>query len=420
MRIGIVNIWHDDNRGDSAIALATYRLLEEVFPHAVIEFWSLSDHSRLPQAHRVLTSQINDIQVHPAFLPAHQGRSGTWRYGLTTVIGVVRAVIGLLWPPLNPHPVRALTELDLMVASGGHYLHSQPGLRWAIRTFRLLHPLLVAGRAGVPYALVGHSLGPFDGRFSRWLTARVLSGAVALQAREEPSAHAAVELGVPQAQITIVPDSAFATIVDGDGLDARLARHGLTPGRFWVVTVRRSPRGTEDERRASTQRFLGELARFIRTSLGSGRIDRIALVPHVVGPTAIEDDRDPTLALAASLADCDGVVTIDEDFSPGSIAALYGAAELVIGTRFHSVILSLVAGTPAYAISYFGPKAAGIMTMAGMSDSYTELEDFSADTLTAWVNAVDLSAERDAVRKVHENFERRLRSGLAELRESLG
>ena len=417
LRIGIVNIWHDDNRGDSAIAIATHDLLARTFPEAEIEFWSLADRSGLQQAHRVVSTQIDDVPIHPAPIAANQGRSTQGTYAVKTLGQTVRAIVGLRFPRLNPPSARALDGLDLVVASGGHYLYSAKGVRWALRMFRLVYPLLIAQQRGTPTALMGHSLGPFEGRFSRALARRVLTRTDAIYAREELSARTAVALGASASRVRVMPDPAFAIAVDDSGLNALLARHRLDRAKYWVVTVRKCLRGDRRHRVACSERFLGEMSQLIRAVLDGNFVERVALVPHVIGPTAIEDDRDPTADLAELLADRPEVVTIDEDFTPGTVAALYGAAELVVGTRFHSIILAMVGGSPAYAVSYFGPKAVGIMNMAEMSDACVEMEEFTAAGAIEWLEGVDLEGRRASTKALEARFKDELSRGFRDLRD---
>lgn len=416
MRIGIVNVWHDDNRGDCAIAIGTYKTLTAAFPDATIEFWSLSPAGALGSAHRVLRAETGAV-VHPAAIPAHQRKTGAGVYAVLTVIRTIRAALGLAFNSINPRTARSLSEMDLIVASGGHYLHSRPGPRWGLRLFRLVHPLLLASRHNIPTVLMGQSLGPFEGRFALALARRVVSRCSAVYVREELSAGVAQRLGANPQRLSVLPDLAFAIDVDRRGLQNTLSEFDLTPRTFWIVTVRECLRSSgRADRSACTDRFLREMAVFIRRAIEEGRAKRIALVPHVVGPTEVEDDRQPTRRLAGLLADRDEVVIVDRDFTPGALAGLYGEAELVVGTRFHSVILAMVAGTPVYSISYFGPKAVGIMKMAELENACIEIEDFTADAVASFLDSVELDGMAVSVANRADRFRSTLNDAMDDLR----
>jgi colanic acid/amylovoran biosynthesis protein len=56
------------------------------------------------------------------------------------------------------------------------------------------------------------------------------------------------------------------------------------------------------------------------------------------------------------------------------VAALYGAALMTIGTRFHSVIFSLAQGKPSLAIGYGGNKAKGILKDINQEEWHIPIE----------------------------------------------
>jgi colanic acid/amylovoran biosynthesis protein len=107
-------------------------------------------------------------------------------------------------------------------------------------------------------------------------------------------------------------------------------------------------------------------------------VDAVAVVTNVLGPSRVEDDRGPSRTLHDGLAARVGrqrVCLVDDDLAPDELAALYGAATLVVGERFHSVLLALAAGTPAYAISYFTNKAEGMMQDLQLGEFHCRLGD---------------------------------------------
>jgi colanic acid/amylovoran biosynthesis protein len=144
--------------------------------------------------------------------------------------------------------------------------------------------------------------------------------------------------------------------------------------------------------------FIREVAALIRAALRQGLTQRIALVAHCRGPTATEDDRIPTAQLARELRG-EAVCSVEDDLSARELAAFYSHGELTIGTRLHSVILSLVAGTPAFAVSYFGPKTQGVMQMLGMDQYWVNLADFTADATLPRVASLKTNAARSSLER---------------------
>ncbi|MFN3334437.1 MAG: polysaccharide pyruvyl transferase family protein, partial [Caldilinea sp.] len=90
--------------------------------------------------------------------------------------------------------------------------------------------------------------------------------------------------------------------------------------------------------------------------------------PQVTGPSQAEDDRIPSRRVAAGLRACGAsIALIDATWSPAELQTAYGQMDIFIGTRLHSNIFALTAGTPVVAIAYFY-KTFGIMQMLGLSE----------------------------------------------------
>jgi polysaccharide pyruvyl transferase WcaK-like protein len=91
--------------------------------------------------------------------------------------------------------------------------------------------------------------------------------------------------------------------------------------------------------------------------------------------------------------------TVDE------FVALAGQADVVLASRLHGVILSLVAGTPVVGIAYIR-KVSQVMADANMSEHCLELRGSSAERLTAMVhNALDNQAAlRDHITTINMKF----------------
>jgi polysaccharide pyruvyl transferase WcaK-like protein len=108
---------------------------------------------------------------------------------------------------------------------------------------------------------------------------------------------------------------------------------------------------------------------------------RLVLVAHSLGPISIENDRIACYDLLKYIHKIRPVL-VQEDWSPAELAAFYGHAFALIGVRFHSALLSLVAGTPAIAIAYEGTKAQGIMSYLKLNNFVLNITDFKSSDLT--------------------------------------
>ncbi len=410
----LASAWHDDNKGDSAIAEGVMELVAEVEPGVRFVVASMLDarHPGFATAYRHLKRARPDLQVvgSPVAKPEPERRASglvRWFFGATS------ALVALALGARGGDLARRILDGRLVIANGGHTLYAQRGPSSWIRLVRILYPYWLARRFGRPYAVFGQSLGPFDDPLGRRWVAGVLRHAERVCVREALSLDVARGLGVPEARLALVPDPAFAlTPSPTPAVRAVQERHGLRAGAYWVVTVRQAY--GRAGRAESTAAFVAEMARFIERALSAGRVERVAIVAHTLGPVPSEDDRIPARALHAAVAS-DRAVLIEDDLAPRELAALYGDAAWVVGTRFHSVILALVAGTPTLAVSYFGPKTHGIMRMLGMEALCLDLATFDADEALARIERQDVGALTANAAAAVERFRGELRAAMADL-----
>lgn len=375
-RFLLVNAWHDDNKGDAAITLGTIRLLRERWAGAVITVAPLRDGQ---QAVRHLRAAVPDAIVLAPLVPTlpDGGRAialGAWAVRIIALASAI--AVGRRGSRL----ATAVAQADVVVLVGGSNLFDI-GTGMGLSTLRLLHlllPAIGASRASRPVWVLGHTLGPFDSRLGHRLAGRVLRRAQRVVVREALSLDVAVSLGV---HATLATDLALALRPRQTPRVTRLLKRiGLWDIPFAAFTIRRSPYGTDFDNRRLRIQLTEAMARIA--------IDRPALrfvvVAQVLGPTRIEDDRVPARDLfeeARARLGADRVALVEDDLTPEELSAVYGAAEVVVGERFHSVLLALAAGTPAYAISYFTTKAGGIMADLGLGAFHAELADVDGDLL---------------------------------------
>ena len=390
LRIAIANAWHDDNKGDCGIIEGIITVLQRLYPQAKFGLVSMfAEHSpSFNNAHRHLQQRFPDLEIAPSPFFSHDtSETETIYQKLAKFLPIPLSLLYLLLPLSTQHPgLRLLKEADLIITPGGQYFSTQKNQFKSLYViFRLLYPLLIAQRHQIPYLFFSQSFEFYpaerlDNRLTRW----VFSQAVAVWAREPLSYQALLQLGVPSTKISLVPDAAFAlTPHQSDRVTNLLATHNLNPGQFWVVTLRNWQPEIES--------FLVEMTKLIEQLFARGLISQIVLVANSQGPTTVEDDRLVTRQLAQNLQG-KAIAVIEDDLTPSELAALYSEAQFLIGTRFQSVILALVGGTPVYGISYAGVKVQGLMTMLGMPQLCSSMKNFKADRVIKQIQTVDLAS----------------------------
>ncbi|MGL5828985.1 MAG: polysaccharide pyruvyl transferase family protein, partial [Angustibacter sp.] len=97
----------------------------------------------------------------------------------------------------------------------------------------------------------------------------------------------------------------------------------------------------------------------------------VVLIPQVACDYLGDDDRITQARIAELCQTPPHVIT--EQLPPHELARLYAELDVLIGTRFHSVIFALTHGVPAIAIAY-EHKTTGIMRDLGLSSWVVPIE----------------------------------------------
>ncbi|MGV9713271.1 polysaccharide pyruvyl transferase family protein [Gordonia sp. NPDC003424] len=384
----LVNAWHDDNKGDSAITSGVIRLVEHVYPGSRVTVVGLTEgESSTASAMRHVRRAHPHVRTLPIPVPTElRGRARS-----SPAVDVPIWLSRLMIPALTagrgrPHRgyARVLGDADLVVAVGGSNLYTDTSVHPLVsmaRLFTLSVPVHTAGLLSIPTVLLGHTLGPFpDTRpVTAGMARRMLRGAGATVVRDERSLDTARSLGLADAELA--PDLAYALKPVSSVRVTRIISALSHPiGRTVVIAMRHHPSLGDD----ADARVCVELLRAVRELRSRGLVDHVLVVAHTLGPTEIEDDRPVSRRLAQMLTDATIPTTyVDADLSPDELAGLYGRATAMIAVRLHAAVLALLSGTPTFAIAYFSTKSAGVMRAAGLADCVAEFADVTAHDIVA-------------------------------------
>jgi polysaccharide pyruvyl transferase WcaK-like protein len=405
----LVNHWHDDNKGDSAITGGILRLVGERWPAATVRVATMHEEgtAAYPTQVRHLTESWG-VTGEPSFAPTEIGTGPPGTLSTTlrwlTRMGRIGAEVATGRPARRSRA--RLAGVDLVIVVGGSNVYDDPDVRAPLSLARLagvLYPAWAAARLGIPVVMAGHTLGPFPRRAGLVLARRMLSGVRRAALRESTSVDVARELGLHDTAVR--PDMAFATAAISTPRVAAL----LGDGASVALVVRTHPHAGE----AADRRVAEAVAAVGRHLIADGSADQLLVMAHTLGPTSVEDDRPAARHLASLLADQPARL-VEDDLSAEELAALYGGCSAVITVRLHAAILALAHGTPAFAIAYMTRKTEGVMVQAGLPDAWCAYDEATAERLlgalpslldgstreqldaarATWLT--DLRAERDA------------------------
>ena len=400
-KVTIINAWHDDNAGDSAIADVCITVAKSRWPNARIDVHTMlgPKDRKFSDWNRHLKVNHPTVNYRPSLFPEPETR-GHWRILKLALRSIASAPLLVrrlpTWGRFAAN--RRISQSDRLVVIGGSDLFQlrSPRVTSALRLRRLLEPCLIASKQGIPYSIWGHTLGPFETDDGRKLMGRVLSQAEEVVVRENISAKLAHELA-PDCQVRVLPDLAFALPADTS----------LGAAHRYAVFV---PRGhILDSNARGNERLVAEFSRLALSLVRANVVEEVLVVPQVVGPNKIEDD---TRIVKQIVAKCDDprVRVSGQGASPRQLRALYADAEAVVAVRLHGAIFALAGGTPAFAVSYFTSKTQGVLEGADMNSSWCTFEEFSAQRVLDWWQTSVNDGQRSVIERKSREYVKTLES----------
>lgn len=366
MKALILNTHSALNSGDLAIVLAQAKYLNERLPGI-----RLSLTSRTPGLDRTVY-QPRGINVIPALIPAPSIFD-------TSRQKFQQSLQNLLDIGAKTRLKREILNSDFVISSGGGYFYSSRRIGPGPMFLQNLSHVKLAYRLKKPVVFFPQSFGPIYNSLSVRMLSRLLNNEKALRvyAREKISKDFLERfLKVDTAKIELCPDMAFYLSREDVSGDDKIPLN--LPGPIVALTLR-CWNFPEIESRIGKEKKSDDYLQCLEETCRR-MYDRwqcsFCVFPQVRGPGKFEDDRDISQKFWSRLQQF-----IPEEkrkfLNPGQVVSPYwllnllAQTDLLIATRFHSAILSLIAGTPTIAITY-QPKSLGMMRLLN-------LERFSID-----------------------------------------
>lgn len=232
-------------------------------------------------------------------------------------------------------------------------------------------------RQGKTIVLLPQAFGPFDAPRTRELGAALLAQVQLAFARDEVSRQALLDLGV-DTPVELAPD--FTCLLQVEASSDQRGRFG---GRTCVVPNFRMVDRMPPDRAAAYQRVLVELLT---------ELEQRGARPFVLIVNA-KKDAELIRSLAGALPRPPEIVAPDD---PLDVKRLLGVADLVVASRYHGLVSSLLQGVPALALGW-SHKYPALMADHGVPDLLFEVEDRDGllDAVTT-LGDPDVRAERAA------------------------
>lgn len=380
-KLVITNGWSDLNSGDSAIVMSVIQRFYMEYGNK-LSVTVLSELNELNEFYHDSIDKI--IEVFPSIeiklvpSPFKKTYSGSYIDKVTEVISFFKNLA--LIPFSNTSKSAYIKEIrtaDVVVSKGGHFIHDRRGLHSVVHLIKCLYPIIIAKKLDIKYSLLAQSYGPFYNdtflsKFNLALVKYVLNNSQGLSVRESVSIDALKKIGIDQEKIHSTSDYAF--LMKDINLNEQ---RGFDYKNFFVVTLRQH----NFKEINGEQAYLASMKELCLSIYKNYSIKPL-IVPHVKGPNSFENDIIITKKFESLLNSEEKEIF---SFEYGHMHALefmrlYSKANILIGTRFHSVIFALCSSVPSFAISYSGYKA-NIMKQFSMDEFMMDIEDINNDNL---------------------------------------
>ncbi|WP_026702135.1 polysaccharide pyruvyl transferase family protein [Salibacterium aidingense] len=309
MRVGIIGNYGHNNNGDEAILAG---LIHQLTASGFVEKENIIVFSNDPSN----TKARHGVASHPLLYK----EGNTAKSALKTV----------------RESRKVMKQLDLVIVGGGGLL-----MDMYKRDAPLYSVLgLTAKASGCRVAVHGVGAGPITTKMGRFFIKRLIQAASSVAVRDEKSRRLLREIGISK-DIHVIYDPAFSVPAGvAHQPSGRIRKVGVTAvpyfsSQYW-------PQADPAKYEAYLNGMAGSL---------DDLIERKELTITFFS-TKYPEDVEVTKDIAARMNHQQHIENLDENLGPEQIVETAAAQDLVIGTRLHSLILSVNAETPILGITY--------------------------------------------------------------------
>ena len=374
-KILLLNVW-DKNRGDEALTRSAVTIIQKLHNDAIVDV--------LPLFARPLGFDIlgmSELQGRSGVTYGSKLLSGVWKVfsavnALPIVRGKVRGrsvavkLLATFFERLGYPHLRYFRQYDLvMLAPQGQILSAgHPYMPIA------LHMLNAARQMEVQYAVVGISLGPFDGlsllRSEQMLN--VFSDASLILLREKISRGKLVEAYPSITEIDTTVDIVFT--LTNEGLDEELDQpsrkyiEDIAHGRIGsCISLSRTPKTEALSRDEFLADYVPKMVKFYDFIIDHTGHELVLF-------THIDHDLPVLVMIKEQMRHEDDVLLFKQGYDDRGHRYAISQLEFYVSTRYHPTIFSILAGVPFISvIQHF--KVQGALEAIGLNDNYCYQDD---------------------------------------------
>lgn len=367
-KYALLNCWDDLNKGDLGIMIATveeFHRQDAACRMIGISSFDRRDHA-FSKAHNMLRQYVPEV-YSGLFGVLGLNFLGRFRKDLVSkllafVMESVRyslcqytpsTISKIFLTSLERETLNAIMSCDVAFSKGGSVFTDYGNIRGTISLLRLCRMYNLLHKFGMPYYILGQSFGPvMDGRGVHAVN-RVIENAAHVYIREMKCVRKYPKLHLMASNVSFSNDAGFLLepkVVTPSPIDCSCLNVG--------ITVRAE---------TSDVNYIDVITQMI-TYLVSEK----GAIVHIFRQVAMDNEPDNLMAerIINDLPELikNKVIYHKENYLPQELCWLYGEMDYFIGTRLHSTIFSMRAGTPAIGIVYHGTKTQGIFDNIGVPE----------------------------------------------------
>jgi colanic acid/amylovoran biosynthesis protein len=372
MKIVVVDLWTDDNRGDAALQLGLIRMIRDSLPHARVEGVFRFGHNEIEEALEEVSITIAALDSYcggPRRTLYNRRNSTSYSIGFRKLhsllsffelaLYIILYAMKLRWlvPSKVSRSFKTIAEADVVIWKGKNFRH-YGGLNGLQRQATLVCNGFVSTLLNENVHCVNSSIWKIPPSAENRILRAALARCGSVGVRDlESLENAKSSLGLNSVFFAYDLSLYLLKHIATDSVLAEW-RANRESERYAALTI--TSWGNAADRAQYTEQIVSALL-----YLHENGIQRIIIAPQVV---RWAEDNSEVKALIVSAAKGVGlsVEDIATELGIAELLKLYARAAIVIGTRMHSCVFAIVAGTTMVPIAYdAGPKWGIVEQLSG-------------------------------------------------------
>lgn len=282
-------------------------------------------------------------------------------------------------------------EADGVILKGGGIFHFYGKITELYLSYYFLYHIMLAKRFNKKVYILPNSFGPFNNTLVNGMLKTYLSKADFISSRENISYECLKD--ILKIKSLLFPDLGFFVKASTRDFTQYLQDKGVPINNKKLVCITLRPYRFPKSKNPSEkyQNYVSEIVKTVEFLLKKEY--HVIFMAHTLGPSAHEDDRIAISDVLKNIQDNNIMKNItyieDADLNCKDLVKIYSYMNLIIGTRFHSVIFALNSNIPAIAISYGGNKGMGIMKDIGIENLNISIEEIEANKLKNKIDYIE-------------------------------